>query len=199
MLRIREAILSGQVWRLFSGHFTHWTWTHHLRLGLALERNRARHGGTHLVGRALGEVSTTSFVDVQQLDIRAPEHVILASTLDAMRQKDAETDAEHVRRMLDAWNADGLAAAGTDDTLKALEIGQADTVVIDDNAELPEEERAGRPWLLLWRSVSTLWGPSSPAGSPPGCWAGTRIAGPTSSRGRSGSCSTTGSRSTTRL
>lgn len=39
---------------------THWTWTHHLRLGLALERSRARHGGTHLVGRGAGVVSTTS-------------------------------------------------------------------------------------------------------------------------------------------
>jgi len=35
-------------------------------------------------------------VDILHADIRTPEHRVLAETLEALRQRDAETDLEHV-------------------------------------------------------------------------------------------------------
>lgn len=69
-------------------------------------------------------------VDVLQLDINAPEHRVMAETLDALRRHDAETDAERVGEMLDAWCASGLAVAGPDETLDALTKGQVEELLI---------------------------------------------------------------------
>jgi peptide subunit release factor 1 (eRF1) len=69
-------------------------------------------------------------VDTLRLDINAPEHQVLAETLDALRERDAATDAEAVERMLDAWRANGLGVAGPEDTLKALEMGQVEELLI---------------------------------------------------------------------
>ena len=52
-------------------------------------------------------------VDVVALDIRTPEHQVLAETLEALRAQDALTDGEQVESMLDAWRAGGLGVAGT--------------------------------------------------------------------------------------
>jgi peptide subunit release factor 1 (eRF1) len=78
-------------------------------------------------------------VDVVKLDIRTPEQQVLTETLEALRGKDAETDAEHVQRMLDAWRAGGLGVAGPAGVMAALEMGQVEELLI---AGTPDQLRA---------------------------------------------------------
>ena len=78
-------------------------------------------------------------VDVVKLGIHTPEQQVLSETLDALRGKDAETDAEHVQRMLDAWRAGGLGVAGPTGVLSALEMGQVEELLI---AGTPDQIRA---------------------------------------------------------
>jgi peptide subunit release factor 1 (eRF1) len=69
-------------------------------------------------------------VDVIRLDRSAGDREILEATLEALREKDASTDAEHVERLMDAWRSGGLGVAGPEATLKALEMGQVDELLI---------------------------------------------------------------------
>jgi peptide subunit release factor 1 (eRF1) len=69
-------------------------------------------------------------IDVLTLDMRTPEHQVLQDTLSALREKDADTDAAQVQRMRDAWNAHGLAVVGPEQTLRALEMGQVEELLI---------------------------------------------------------------------
>src|SRR5687768_6738371 len=69
-------------------------------------------------------------VDVLKLDIKTPEQQVLAETMEALRERDAETDASQVEEMLGAWRGNGLAVAGPEDTLKALEMGQVEELLI---------------------------------------------------------------------
>jgi len=70
-------------------------------------------------------------IDMMNVDVKSPpEHEFLAETMAALRQADAKTDAEQVRRMLDAWRAGGLAVAGIEATLRALEMRQVEELLI---------------------------------------------------------------------
>jgi peptide subunit release factor 1 (eRF1) len=69
-------------------------------------------------------------VDIVPLDIRTPEHQVLSDTLEALRAMDAKTDEEQVEAMLGAWRAGGLAVAGVEDTLEALQMGQVEELLI---------------------------------------------------------------------
>ncbi len=69
-------------------------------------------------------------VDVLRLDKTAGEKEILHATLEALREKDAITDADHVQRLMEAWSSGGLGVAGPEATLKALEMGQVDELLI---------------------------------------------------------------------
>jgi peptide chain release factor subunit 1 len=69
-------------------------------------------------------------VDILALDIRMPEHQVLAETLEALRAQDAVTDGEHVEAMLGAWRAGGLGVAGPLPTRQALEMGQVEELII---------------------------------------------------------------------
>jgi peptide subunit release factor 1 (eRF1) len=69
-------------------------------------------------------------VDVVRLDSRAPEHDILRSTIAALRDKDAAGDRERVDALLGAYRANGLAAVGAEDTLKAFERGRVDELLV---------------------------------------------------------------------
>jgi peptide chain release factor subunit 1 len=69
-------------------------------------------------------------VETINLDIRTPAHQVLAETMEALRGKDAETDAERVQSLLDAWRANGLGVVGPVDTLLALEMGQVEELLI---------------------------------------------------------------------
>jgi peptide chain release factor subunit 1 len=73
---------------------------------------------------------TDLIVDVIRLDRTTSEARLLEATLEALREKDAETDADRVAQMLDAWRSGGLAVAGPEGTLKALEMGQVDELLV---------------------------------------------------------------------
>ena len=75
-------------------------------------------------------------IDLVKLDINTPEHEVLARTLDALREHDADTDVAHVERMLDAWNAGGLGVVGPEDTLQALEKRQVEELLITATPDL---------------------------------------------------------------
>jgi len=70
-------------------------------------------------------------IDMVNVDVKSiAEHDLLAETMDALRRKDAETDAEHVQRMTDAWRAGGLAVAGIEATTRALDMRQVEELLI---------------------------------------------------------------------
>jgi peptide subunit release factor 1 (eRF1) len=74
-------------------------------------------------------------IDTMKLDVKTPEHSVLAETMEALRQKDAETDAERVQRLLDAWRAGGLGVVGPEDTHAALVTGQVEELLITTTPE----------------------------------------------------------------
>jgi peptide subunit release factor 1 (eRF1) len=69
-------------------------------------------------------------VDVVKLDVHSPERDILDTTLETMREKDAETDRARVDALLGAYRAGGLAVVGVEPTMKAFELGQVDELVL---------------------------------------------------------------------
>ena len=70
-------------------------------------------------------------IDIVNVDVKSiAEHELLAETMEALRRSDEKTDAEHVERMIGAWRAGGLAAAGIEATLRALEMRQVEELLI---------------------------------------------------------------------
>jgi peptide subunit release factor 1 (eRF1) len=80
-------------------------------------------------------------VDVLSLDINAPEHEVLAESMEAMREHDAQTDAEKVERLLNDYRAGGLAVVGSTDTLEALAMGQVEELIITARQQNVEGDR----------------------------------------------------------
>jgi peptide subunit release factor 1 (eRF1) len=80
-------------------------------------------------------------VDVT-LDARAPEHEVLQTTVEALREVDARTDRDKVQQLLDAYRSNALAVVGVEATRTALELGEVDELVI---AAGPEAIVAGTP------------------------------------------------------
>lgn len=84
-------------------------------------------------------------VDVVRLDARAPEREVLEASLESLHQKDAETDAAIVSRLLDEVRAGGLGVAGAQATLDALTLGQVDLLLLTADANLiGDAERVAR-------------------------------------------------------
>ncbi|HWQ54345.1 MAG TPA: Vms1/Ankzf1 family peptidyl-tRNA hydrolase [Bryobacteraceae bacterium] len=98
-------------------------------------------------------------VDVLRLDITTPEHQILTATLEAMRRRDAETDAAKVERMIGEYRAGGLATVGARDVLAALSIGQVDELFLAASPDLirfeDAEAQAARPDDLVAQARKT--------------------------------------------
>jgi peptide subunit release factor 1 (eRF1) len=69
-------------------------------------------------------------IDILRLDMRTPEHEVLKATMEALSEHNLHTDAEKVRRLLDEYRAGGLAVVAVTDTMKALEQGQVDELLI---------------------------------------------------------------------
>jgi peptide subunit release factor 1 (eRF1) len=89
-------------------------------------------------------------VDIVHLDITTPEHQVLTDTLETMRERDAQTDSEHVERLLNAWHSGGLGVVGPEDTMDALAKRQVEELLITATpallrraARLPVELRTG--------------------------------------------------------
>jgi len=67
-----------------------------------------------------------------------------------MREDDAQTDAEHVERLLNAWHSSGLGVVGPEDTIDALAKSQVEELLITATpallqraSQLPVELRTG--------------------------------------------------------
>lgn len=70
-------------------------------------------------------------IDMAGVEVKnIPEHELLEETMNALRQADAQTDAEQVQRMFDAWRAGGLGVAGVDGTQRALDMRQVEELLI---------------------------------------------------------------------
>jgi peptide subunit release factor 1 (eRF1) len=88
-------------------------------------------------------------LDVLSLQRDAGEDEIIASTLEVLRQKDAETDAERVTELIGAWQSGGLGVVGPEATLNALQLGQVDELLITAtasalrSARLPDDAAPG--------------------------------------------------------
>jgi peptide subunit release factor 1 (eRF1) len=88
-------------------------------------------------------------VDVLSLERDAQEDDIVQATLAALRQKDAETDADRVTDLIGAWQSGGLGVVGPDSTLKALQMGQVDELLLTGtpqelgSARLPDDAAPG--------------------------------------------------------
>ena len=80
-------------------------------------------------------------VDVLSLDINAPEHEILAESMEAMQEHDAQTDFEKVRQLFDDYRAGGLAVVGSTETLEALAMGQVEELLISARHQDVEGDR----------------------------------------------------------
>jgi peptide subunit release factor 1 (eRF1) len=74
-------------------------------------------------------------IDVLRLDISISQPQVLRATLDALRDHDAQVDAERVQRLMDAYRDGGRAVIGTHDTLAALNSGQVEEVIISGSLE----------------------------------------------------------------
>jgi peptide subunit release factor 1 (eRF1) len=83
-----------------------------------------------LVRDELAADLAAKIVDVARLDQKAPEHEILAATLESLREHDARDDRERVQRLFDAHRAGGLGVVGPEETKAALELGQVDELLI---------------------------------------------------------------------
>ncbi|HEX7778493.1 MAG TPA: Vms1/Ankzf1 family peptidyl-tRNA hydrolase [Vicinamibacterales bacterium] len=83
-----------------------------------------------LVKEALSKELAGKVIEILKLEIRTPEHDVMAAAAEALRRHDARTDAEIVERVLDDYRAGGLAVAGPEDTRDALTNGQVDELLL---------------------------------------------------------------------
>jgi peptide subunit release factor 1 (eRF1) len=74
-------------------------------------------------------------VDVVKLQRNAQDASFLETTFDAIRKKDAETDAEKVQELMDEWQSGGLGVAGPEAVLSAFQLGQVDELIITGSVE----------------------------------------------------------------
>ncbi len=84
----------------------------------------------NLLREQLPQALAEKVVDSAKWDRSAGEAEILKVSLEALREKDAETDAEKVEELLGAWRSGGLGVAGPEATIAALQLGQVDELII---------------------------------------------------------------------
>jgi len=99
---------------------------------------------------------TERIVDMVKMDVKAPEHDVLASTIAALRQKDAESDRERVDELIGAYRANGLACVGVEATIKALERGQVDELVITAKPDNLTEDTADELVVKARQTSATI-------------------------------------------
>jgi peptide subunit release factor 1 (eRF1) len=98
-----------------------------------------------LVKSELSKELGAKVIEILKLEVRTPEHEVMAAAAEALRRHDARSDAEAVERVLDDYRAGGLAVAGPEETLDALANGQVDELllaerdVVSDAGVSPDE------------------------------------------------------------
>ncbi len=83
-----------------------------------------------LLHEQLPEYLKDKVVDILRLDIRTPEHEVLRATMEALREHNLQSDADRVRQLLDEYRGGGLVVVSVSDTIKALDQGQVDELLI---------------------------------------------------------------------
>jgi peptide subunit release factor 1 (eRF1) len=83
-----------------------------------------------LVKEQLPQRLMDKLVDVVRMEKDVPEDELLRATLEALRQKDAESDIECVEEVVGSWQANGLGTVGPEAVLNALQLGQVDELLI---------------------------------------------------------------------
>ena len=89
-------------------------------------------------------------LDTLSLQRDAGEDEIVEATLEVLRQKDGESDAERVQELIGAWQSQGLGVVGPAGTLKALQMGQVDELLITGTPQdlrttkLPDDAAPGQ-------------------------------------------------------
>lgn len=99
-----------------------------------------------MVKAALPKDLADRVVDIIRIDEYASERELLTATIEAMREKDRQTDRERVEALVDAYRAGGLAVAGVEATRRALSQGQVDELLIAASTRTikPGEDAAAR-------------------------------------------------------
>jgi peptide chain release factor subunit 1 len=69
-------------------------------------------------------------VDIVRLERSASIAEILEATTSVIAAQDAVTDRDHVERLITEWRSGGLGVAGPEATLRALEMGQVDELIV---------------------------------------------------------------------
>lgn len=83
-----------------------------------------------LLREQMSQQLAEKIVDVLRLDIKTPEHEILLTTLEHMREQNTEEDIQKVQQLVNEYRAGGLGVVGVQKTRAALEIGQVDELLI---------------------------------------------------------------------
>jgi peptide subunit release factor 1 (eRF1) len=98
-------------------------------------------------------VELAAITDVMKLDIHASEQDVFQATIEKLQEEDVKTNAEKVDRFLQQYRGRGLVVAGVEETLKALEQGQVDELLISTGLETGLEESV--PDLLVTQAKQT--------------------------------------------
>ena len=69
-------------------------------------------------------------IDVLHFDKNKPLNQVLEAAEEMLRERDAKTDVEKADRLIGVYRAGGLAVVGPEDVRRALEVGQADELLI---------------------------------------------------------------------
>jgi peptide subunit release factor 1 (eRF1) len=134
------------------------------RLSRVVEEDRVQHillAGNEvilpLIRQELPKRLEEKVVDTLHFDKHKPDAEVLAEATELLRERDAKTDAERAERLLGEYRAGGLAVVGPADVRRALELGQADELLITANMdrEGPDEERAADDLVGLARRTGT--------------------------------------------
>jgi peptide subunit release factor 1 (eRF1) len=83
-----------------------------------------------LLREQLSPKTREMLIEVGGLDVKAADADVYRATLDAFREADAQTDAERVSQVLNAYRAHGLATVGVAGVKAALERGQVDRLLL---------------------------------------------------------------------
>ena len=93
-------------------------------------------------------------IDVLSLGIDTPEHELLQASLAAYRRYDSLNDMQKVERLIDEYQANGLAVTGVVDTLAAVSNGQVEELLIAATANgLQYDEAEARKVLTAYSSL----------------------------------------------
>jgi peptide subunit release factor 1 (eRF1) len=95
-----------------------------------------------LLRQELPKALQPKVVDMVQLDAKATEDEVLRVSLETLRRREAETDAERVAALLDEWRAGGLGAAGLRETEAALALGQVHELLLSADPMQVREHQA---------------------------------------------------------